>query len=53
MVDLIEDYDPSNEDKRNLQGAWDYVQIQVSPAGGQQEVDDAVCQCRQWPLKLG
>lgn len=52
-MDLIEDYDPSNEDKRNLQDAWDYVQTQVIPAGGQQEVDDAVCWCRQWPLKLG
>ncbi|NXP67908.1 CD82 protein, partial [Chloropsis cyanopogon] len=33
VVDLIEKYDPSNEDKRNLQDAWDYVQIQIACCG--------------------
>ena len=49
---LIKNYDPSNDDERNLQDAWDYVQTQVSH-GMQQEADDAICQCSQWPLKLG
>lgn len=48
---LIENYDPSNDDERNLQDAWDYVQSQVCH-GGQQEADDAICQCSKWPLKL-
>ncbi|KAM7020272.1 CD82 antigen [Passerculus sandwichensis] len=33
VVDLIEEYDPSDEDKRNLQDAWDYVQIQIACCG--------------------
>lgn len=49
---LIEKYDPLNEDERNLQDAWDYVQTQVSH-GVQQDADDAIWQCSQWPLKLG
>lgn len=49
---LIENYDPMNDDQRNLQVAWDYVQTRVSH-GGQQEADDAICQCSKWPLKLG
>ncbi|NXQ56454.1 CD82 protein, partial [Anthoscopus minutus] len=33
VVDLIENYDPLDEEKRNLQDAWDYVQTQVSCVG--------------------
>ncbi|NXB20498.1 CD82 protein, partial [Rhagologus leucostigma] len=33
VVDLIKDYDPSNEDKRNSQDAWDYVQTQIACCG--------------------
>lgn len=33
VVDLIKDYDPLNEDKRNLQDAWDYVQMQIACCG--------------------
>ncbi|NXU42793.1 CD82 protein, partial [Drymodes brunneopygia] len=41
VVELIEKYDPSNEDK-NLQDAWDYVQIQISCCGwtGAKEWED-------------
>ncbi|NXR38596.1 CD82 protein, partial [Zosterops hypoxanthus] len=42
VVDLIKDYDPSNEDKRNLQDAWDYVQTQIGCCGwtGAKEWED-------------
>ncbi|NXH17260.1 CD82 protein, partial [Bucco capensis] len=30
---LIEDYDPSNDEERNLQDAWDYVQAQIACCG--------------------
>ncbi|NWX36181.1 CD82 protein, partial [Notiomystis cincta] len=33
VTDLIENYDPSSEKKRNLQDAWDYVQIQIACCG--------------------
>ncbi|NXM54354.1 CD82 protein, partial [Illadopsis cleaveri] len=33
VVDLIENYDPLDEDRRNLQDAWDYVQIQIGCCG--------------------
>ncbi|NXO65954.1 CD82 protein, partial [Phainopepla nitens] len=33
VVDLIENYDPSDEEKRNLQDAWDYVQTQIACCG--------------------
>ncbi|NXY17321.1 CD82 protein, partial [Atrichornis clamosus] len=34
VKDLIENYDPLNEDEmRNLQDAWDYVQIQIACCG--------------------
>ncbi|KFP82314.1 CD82 antigen, partial [Acanthisitta chloris] len=33
VIDLIEDYDPSNEDRRNVQDVWDYVQTQISCCG--------------------
>ncbi|NXI17156.1 CD82 protein, partial [Irena cyanogastra] len=33
VLDLIEDYDPSDEEKRNLRDAWDYVQIQIACCG--------------------
>ncbi|NXU89142.1 CD82 protein, partial [Xiphorhynchus elegans] len=31
--DLIENYNPLNEDERNLQDAWDYVQTQITCCG--------------------
>ncbi|NWI90281.1 CD82 protein, partial [Pitta sordida] len=33
VKDLITNYDPLNEDERNLQDAWDYVQIQITCCG--------------------
>ncbi|NXY30437.1 CD82 protein, partial [Pomatorhinus ruficollis] len=33
VVELIENYDPADEDKRNLQDAWDYVQTQIGCCG--------------------
>ncbi|XP_014805608.1 PREDICTED: CD82 antigen [Calidris pugnax] len=30
---LIKDYDPSNDDQRNVQDAWDYVQRQIGCCG--------------------
>lgn len=30
---LIKNYDPSNDDERNLQDAWDYVQTQIACCG--------------------
>lgn len=33
VIDLITNYNPMDDDKRNLQDAWDYVQNQVSPGG--------------------
>lgn len=31
---LIKNYDPLDDDRRNSQDAWDYVQTQVSHGGG-------------------
>ncbi|XP_027575402.1 CD82 antigen [Pipra filicauda] len=33
VKDLIEKYNPLNEDKKNLREVWDYVQIQISCCG--------------------
>ncbi|KAM7041764.1 CD82 antigen isoform 1-T2 [Acridotheres tristis] len=33
VVKLIKDYDPADEDQRNLQDAWDYVQTQIACCG--------------------
>ncbi|NXA90769.1 CD82 protein, partial [Melanocharis versteri] len=33
VVGLIKKYDPSDEDKRSLQDAWDYVQTQIACCG--------------------
>ncbi|NWR30754.1 CD82 protein, partial [Tachuris rubrigastra] len=33
VKDLIENYDPLNEDKKNLQEVWDYVQTQITCCG--------------------
>ncbi|NXC87983.1 CD82 protein, partial [Cercotrichas coryphoeus] len=33
VVELIEKYDPADEDQRNLQDAWDYVQTQITCCG--------------------
>ncbi|XP_071414726.1 CD82 antigen [Pithys albifrons albifrons] len=33
VKNLIETYNPLNEDERNLQDAWDYVQIQITCCG--------------------
>ncbi|NXD33870.1 CD82 protein, partial [Copsychus sechellarum] len=33
VVDLIGKYDPADEDQRNLQDAWDYVQTQITCCG--------------------
>ncbi|NXP27747.1 CD82 protein, partial [Scytalopus superciliaris] len=33
VKDLIENYDPLNEDEKNLQDAWDYVQTQITCCG--------------------
>ncbi|NXK31602.1 CD82 protein, partial [Piprites chloris] len=33
VEDLIENYNPLNEDKKNLQEVWDYVQIQITCCG--------------------
>ncbi|NXB51258.1 CD82 protein, partial [Leucopsar rothschildi] len=33
VMKLIKDYDPADEDQRNLQDAWDYVQTQIACCG--------------------
>ncbi|KFO94749.1 CD82 antigen, partial [Buceros rhinoceros silvestris] len=33
VIDLIKNYDPSDDDERNLQDAWDYVQNQIACCG--------------------
>ncbi|NWS90028.1 CD82 protein, partial [Toxostoma redivivum] len=33
VIKLIEDYDPADEDRRNLRDAWDYVQAQIACCG--------------------
>ncbi|NXT79974.1 CD82 protein, partial [Zapornia atra] len=33
VVNLIQNYHPSNDNKRNLQDAWDYVQTQIACCG--------------------
>ncbi|NWR52294.1 CD82 protein, partial [Regulus satrapa] len=33
VVQLIESYDPSDENKKNMQDAWDYVQTQIACCG--------------------
>ncbi|KAI1237951.1 hypothetical protein IHE44_0014045 [Lamprotornis superbus] len=40
VVELIENYDPADEDQRNLRDAWDYVQTQGCMDGVEQWLKD-------------